>query len=206
MISRIILVPIASLTALLTALFFYMWIQKQDAGNEQVRRIASYIREGAIAYLKQQYKTSGLFFIIIFILLLILSLGPKIVNIYVPFMFLTGAFFSGLCGFFGMLTSTMSSSRTTNSASHSINAALRISFRGGSVMGLVVVGFALLLIAFWFLVLDWGVSESDLALKYQTITTILLSFGTGASAMALFARVGGGIFTKAADMGADHFH
>ena len=203
MISRIILVPIASLTALLTALFFYMWIQKQDAGNEQVRRIASYIREGAIAYLKQQYKTSGLFFIIIFILLLILSLGPKIVNIYVPFMFLTGAFFSGLCGFFGMLTSTMSSSRTTNSASHSINAALRISFRGGSVMGLVVVGFALLLIAFWFLVLDWGVSESDLALKYQTITTILLSFGTGASAMALFARVGGGIFTKAADMGAD---
>jgi len=203
MLWRLMVVPIASFTALFVALFFYLWIQKQDAGNAQVRRIARYIREGAIAYLKQQYKTSGLFFVIIFVILLVLSFGIKIMNIYVPFTFLTGAFFSGLCGYFGMLTSTMTSNRTTHSAGRSINEALRISFRGGSVMGLVVVGFALLLIALWFLVLDRSVDAESLGLKYQTITSILLSFGTGASAMALFARVGGGIFTKAADMGAD---
>ncbi|MBU1873367.1 sodium-translocating pyrophosphatase [bacterium] len=200
---RLMIVPIASVIALFTALFFYLWIQKQDPGNNQVRRIAGYIREGAMAYLRQQYKTAGLFFIIVFVILLVFSFGFKVLSGYVPFCFLTGAFFSGLSGFFGMLTSTMTSNRTTHSASKSLNQALKISFRGGSVMGLVVVGFALLCVVSWFSIMNRFIVEDNLALKYQTITTTLLSFGVGASAMALFARVGGGIFTKAADMGAD---
>ncbi len=203
MLLRLMIVPIASFIALFTALFFYLWIQKQEPGNNQVRRIAGYIREGAMAYLHQQYKTAGLFFIIVFVILLIFSYGFHVLSGYEPFCFLTGAFFSGLSGFFGMLTSTMTSNRTTHSASKSLNQALKISFRGGSVMGLVVVGFALLCVISWFLIMNRFIVEVDLALKYQTITTTLLSFGVGASAMALFARVGGGIFTKAADMGAD---
>ncbi|MDO9548527.1 MAG: sodium/proton-translocating pyrophosphatase, partial [Candidatus Marinimicrobia bacterium] len=203
MVLRLMIVPIASVIALFTALFFYLWIQKQDPGNDQVRRIAGYIREGAMAYLRQQYKTAGLFFIIFFVILLVFSFGFHVLSGYVPFCFLTGAFFSGLSGFFGMLTSTMTSNRTTHSAGKSLNQALKISFRGGSVMGLVVVGFALLCVISWFSIMNRFIVEDNLALKYQTITTTLLSFGVGASAMALFARVGGGIFTKAADMGAD---
>jgi len=203
MIFQLIIVPVAALVALFTALFLYIWIKKQDAGGAQVRRIAGYIREGAFAYLKQQYKTSGIFFFVTFVLLLIFSFGFRVLSVYAPFMFLTGAFFSGLSGFFGMLTSTMTSSRTTHSASHSLNRALKISFRGGSVMGLVVVGFALLCVVSWFVIMNRFFVAESLAMKYQTITTTLLSFGVGASAMALFARVGGGIFTKAADMGAD---
>jgi len=203
MLLRLMIVPIASVIALFTALFFYLWIQKQEAGNNQVRRIAGYIREGAMAYLRQQYKTAGLFFIIVFIILLVFSFGFNVLSGYEPFCFLTGAFFSGLSGFFGMLTSTITSSRTTHSASKSLNQALKISFRGGSVMGLVVVGFALMCVISWFFIMNRFIVEDNLALKYQTITTTLLSFGVGASAMALFARVGGGIFTKAADMGAD---
>jgi len=203
MILQLIIVPIAAVVALFTALFFYVWIEKQEPGTPQVRRIAGYIREGALAYLKQQYKTSGIFFIVVFVLLLIFSYGFHVLNPYVPFCFLTGAFFSGLSGFLGMLTSTMTSSRTTHAAGKSLNRALRISFRGGSVMGMVVVGFALLCVVFWFIIMDRFLVAESLALKYQIITTTLLSFGVGASAMALFARVGGGIFTKAADMGAD---
>ncbi|HDP67242.1 MAG TPA: sodium-translocating pyrophosphatase [Candidatus Marinimicrobia bacterium] len=203
MLLRLIIVPVASIVALFTALFFYLWIRRQDPGNQQVQRIAGYIREGAMAYLRQQYKTAGLFFIIVFLILVIFSFGFNILSRFVPFCFLTGAFFSGLSGFFGMLTSTMSSNRTTHAASKSLNQALRISFRGGSVMGLVVVGFALFCVIAWFLIMDRFIPEENLALKYQLITTTLLSFGVGASAMALFARVGGGIFTKAADMGAD---
>ena len=203
MIFQLIIVPVAAVVALFTALFFYIWIEKQDAGSAQVRRIAGYIREGALAYLKQQYKTSGIFFIATFVLLLIFSFGFHVLSGYAPFMFLTGAFFSGLSGFFGMLTSTMTSSRTTHAAGKSLNQALKISFRGGSVMGMVVVGFALLCVVFWFVIMDRFFVADNLAMKYQTITTTLLSFGVGASAMALFARVGGGIFTKAADMGAD---
>ncbi len=203
MLLKLMLVPFASVIALFTALYFYLWIQKQDPGNAQVRRIAGYIREGAMAYLRQQYKTAGLFFIIVFLILLVFSYGFHVLSGYEPFCFLTGAFFSGLSGFFGMLTSTMTSNRTTHSASKSLNQALKISFRGGSVMGLVVVGFALLCVISWFFIMNRFIAEDNLALKYQTITTTLLSFGVGASAMALFARVGGGIFTKAADMGAD---
>lgn len=198
MISRIILVPIASLTALLTALFLYMWIKRQDEGNPQVKRIASYIRNGAIAYLRQQYRTSGVFFAVAFVLLLIISFGLHALSVYVPFAFLTGAFFSGLSGFLGMLTATRSSNRTTAAAKDSLNNALRISFRGGSVMGMVVVGFGLLDIIIWFTGLHQFTS-----LNLSEITTTMLSFGFGASSQALFARVGGGIFTKAADMGAD---
>ena len=199
----LLVVPIASIAALLTAFALYKWISRQDPGQENIVRIAGYIREGAIAYLKQQYKTSGIFFGVAFLLLLYVSYGLKSLSGYVPFAFLTGAFFSGLSGFLGMLTSTHTSSRTTNAARFRLNDALRISFRGGSVMGLVVVGFGLLDIVTWFLILNKFIDVPNLDEKLHIITTTMLSFGFGASSQALFARVGGGIFTKAADMGAD---
>jgi len=199
----LLVVPIASIAALLTAFALYKWISRQDPGQENIVRIAGYIREGAIAYLKQQYKTSGIFFGVAFLLLLYVSYGLKSLSGYVPFAFLTGAFFSGLSGFLGMLTSTYTSSRTTNAARFRLNDALRISFRGGSVMGLVVVGFGLLDIVTWFLILNKFIDVPNLDEKLHIITTTMLSFGFGASSQALFARVGGGIFTKAADMGAD---
>ena len=198
MILQSIIVPLASLVALLTALFLYFWIMKQNKGTAQIQTISGYIREGAIAYLKQQYKTSGVFFAVAFVLLLIFSYGFHALSIYVPYAFLSGAFFSGLSGFLGMLTATRTSSRTTTAARDSLNEALRLSFRGGSIMGMVVVGFGLLDIILWFT----GLTRLT-SLNLHEITTTMLSFGFGASSQALFARVGGGIFTKAADMGAD---
>ncbi len=194
----IFLVPIASIIALFAALFFFLWILKQDIGNEDIRRISGYIRAGAMTYLRQQYKTVGIFFITVFILLLFVAYGLKALSVYVPFAFITGGLFSGLCGFLGMSAATLTANRTTNAARSSLNGALRISFRGGSIMGLIVVGFGLLDIIIWFAALN---AWADMTL--HEITTTMLSFGFGASSMALFARVGGGIFTKAADMGAD---
>ena len=198
MLLRLMIVPIASFIALLTALFLYLWIKKQNEGTAQIKTISGYIREGAIAYLKQQYKTSGIFFAVAFLLLLIFSYGFHALSVFVPYAFLSGAFFSGLSGFLGMLTATRTSSRTTTAARNSLNEALRLSFRGGSIMGMVVVGFGLLDIILWFTGL---IRLTNLNL--HEITTTMLSFGFGASSQALFARVGGGIFTKAADMGAD---
>ncbi|HDR03873.1 MAG TPA: sodium-translocating pyrophosphatase [Candidatus Marinimicrobia bacterium] len=199
----LIVVPIASLLALITAYGIARWINEQNRGTEQMITIAGYIREGAIAYLKQQYKTSGIFFLILFAILLFIAYGLHALSVYVPYAFLTGVFFSGLSGFIGMLTSTNTSSRTTHAARKSLNEALRLSFRGGSVMGLVVVGLGLLDIIIWFYFLNYVVDIPNLNEKLHLITTTMLSFGFGASSQALFARVGGGIFTKAADMGAD---
>lgn len=199
----LILVPAASLIALITAYALSRWVSTQNSGTEQMKTIASYIREGAIAYLKQQYKTSGIFFLIVFFLLLLMAYGLHALSVYVPFAFLTGVFFSGLSGFIGMLTSTKTSNRTTEAARSSLNKALRLSFRGGSVMGLVVVGLGLLDIIIWFWFLNSVVEITNISEKLHMITTTMLSFGFGASSQALFARVGGGIFTKAADMGAD---
>ncbi len=194
----IFLVPIASLLALFAALIFFLWILRQDVGNEDIRRISGYIRSGAMAYLRRQYKTVGIFFVTVFIILLFVAYGLKALSVYVPYAFITGGLFSGLCGFLGMSASTLTANRTTNAARSSLNGALRISFRGGSIMGLIVVGFGLLDIIIWFAALN---AWADMTL--HEITTTMLSFGFGASSMALFARVGGGIFTKAADMGAD---
>ncbi len=198
MILAILIVPIASLVALTTALRLFTFIKRQDRGTPQIIKISGYIREGAIAYLKQQYRTSGIFFAVAFVLLLIFSYGFHALSVYVPFAFVTGAFFSGLSGFLGMLAATQTASRTTTAARNSLNDALRLSFRGGSIMGMVVVGFGLLDIIVWFVGLNKFTS-----LNLHEITTTMLSFGFGASSQALFARVGGGIFTKAADMGAD---
>jgi len=195
---KIIFVPIASIVALFLALIFYRWIIKQEVGNEDIQRISGYIRKGAMAYLRQQYKTVGIFFLIVFAILLFVAYGLNALSVYVPFAFISGGLFSGLCGFLGMSASTLTASRTTNAARNSLNGALMISLRGGSIMGMVVVGFGLLDIIIWFAALN-----SWTSLTLHEITTTMLSFGFGASSMALFARVGGGIFTKAADMGAD---
>jgi K(+)-stimulated pyrophosphate-energized sodium pump len=194
----IVIVPLASLVALITALLLFTYIKRQDRGTPDIIRISGYIREGSIAYLKQQYRTSGIFFAVAFVFLLIFSFGFHALSVYVPFAFLTGAFFSGLCGFLGMLAAVETASRTTNAARNSLNNALRLSFRGGSIMGMVVVGFGLLDIFVWFVSLNKFTN-----MNLHEITTTMLSFGFGASSQALFARVGGGIFTKAADMGAD---
>ncbi len=199
----LLIVPLASLAALITAYGLSRWISTQETGTKQMVRIASYIREGAVAYLKQQYKTSGIFFLLLFVLLLFFAFGLNTLSVYVPFAFLTGVFFSGLSGFIGMLTSTKTSNRTTHAARKSLNQALRLSFRGGSVMGLVVVGLGLLDIVIWFYYLNSVIDIADINEKLHLITATMLSFGFGASSQALFARVGGGIFTKAADMGAD---
>ncbi|MDD5581709.1 MAG: sodium-translocating pyrophosphatase [Candidatus Marinimicrobia bacterium] len=203
MLYALIIVPLGSLAALFVAWFMYRWVSEQNPGNKRVQELAGYIRKGAVAYLKQQYKTTGIFFLGAFVILLIFSFGFGALSRFVPFAFLTGAFFSGLSGFLGMMTSTKASCRTTHAASNSLNDALKISFRGGSVLGLVVVGLGLLDIIVWFIVLQMAIHNPDPVEKLQIITTTMLSFGFGASAQALFARVGGGIFTKAADMGAD---
>ncbi len=195
------LVPASSVAALLFAWLFYRQMVAQPAGNELMQRIAEHVRKGAMAYLRQQYKVVGVFFVAIFLLFAVLAYGFKLQNPWVPFAFITGGFFSGLAGFFGMKTATRASSRVAQAASQSLDAGLKLAFRSGAVMGLVVVGLALLDISIWFVVLrqftDAGPSQLTI------ITTTMLTFGMGASLQALFARVGGGIFTKAADVGAD---
>jgi K(+)-stimulated pyrophosphate-energized sodium pump len=216
-----LLVPVASILALAFAWIFFKSMMKNSEGTDRMKEIAQYVREGAMAYLKRQYKVVTIVFVILFILLLIMAyFGVQ--NPFVPIAFLTGGFFSGLCGFLGMKTATFASARTAHGASQSLNKGLQIAFRSGAVMGLVVVGFALLDIAAWYWFLNTvifspehmanglhfagltfvheGIDEHQ---KLIEITTTMLTFGMGASTQALFARVGGGIYTKAADVGAD---
>ncbi len=198
--------PIGSLLALFFALYLAITILRKSEGTSAMIKIAQAVREGAMAYLKQQYKGVSLYFIVVFIILLILALNHMQV-IFVPFAFLTGGFFSALAGFIGMSIGVRASARTTNAAKTSLNSGLRVAFSSGMVMGLVVVGLGLLYLSIWYLLLNWYYSN-PLHLpagidKFEAITSSMLAFGIGASSLALFARVGGGIYTKAADVGAD---
>lgn len=197
------LAPFAGFSALGFAVYFYRQMLKEDDGNETMRSIASYVREGAMAYLKQQYKVVGIVFFILAVLLGILAYGFELQNHWVPFAFLTSGLCSGLAGFFGMKTATAASSRTAEAARHSLNKGLTVAFRSGAVMGLTVVGLALLDYSFWFFVLNHCETGASDAEHVLLVTTTMVTFGIGASLQALFARVGGGIFTKAADVGAD---
>lgn len=195
------LVPIASIVALGTAWFLFRQMMAQDEGTPRMREIAQYVRTGAMAYLKQQYKMVTIIFIILALVFAFMAYVLEVQNPWVPFAFLTGGFFSGLAGFFGMKTATYASARTANAARKGLDAGLKVAFRSGAVMGLVVVGLGLLDIAAWFLILNYFYADYVNALSI--ITTTMLTFGMGASTQALFARVGGGIYTKAADVGAD---
>jgi len=197
------LVPASAVLALSFAFFFFRQIMKEDEGTELMKKIAQHVRKGAMAYLKQQYKVVGLFFLILTGVFSILAYWFHLQNPWVPFAFLTGGFFSALAGFFGMKTATFASARTANAARNSLSHALRVAFRSGAVMGLVVVGLGLLDISAWFYVLNFVYPAAEDTHNLMIITTTMLTFGMGASAQALFARVGGGIFTKAADVGAD---
>ena len=222
------LAPIAALISLLTARFFYIAVSKESEGTPMMKEIAGHVKDGAMAYLRRQYKITSIVFAIIFVLLLIMVfLGVQ--NLFVPFIFLSGGIWSGVCGYLGMKTATNASARTANACQESLNKGLKVSFRAGAIMGLIVVGFGLLDLSIWFTLLNFffdnnilNISSSiaqkmgqptfDSSLvssaafqkfKYVELTTSLLPYGMGASVMALFARVGGGIFTKAADVGAD---
>lgn len=197
------LIPVAAVLALVFAWFFHVQMKKAEEGTPQMIKIAGAVRKGAMSYLRQQYKIVAIVFICLCILFSIMA-AFGVQNAWVPFAFLTGGFFSGLAGYLGMNTATYASSRTANAARHSLNAGLRIAFRSGAVMGLVVVGLGLIDISFWFLILNAFAPESlSPAARLCFITTTMLTFGMGASTQALFARVGGGIYTKAADVGAD---
>jgi K(+)-stimulated pyrophosphate-energized sodium pump len=197
------LAPLGSALALVFAFYFYRQMKKAPEGNERMARIALYVREGAMAYLKQQFKVVGLVFVFLALILAVLAFVFKVQNPWVPVAFLSGGFFSGLAGFFGMKTATYAASRATQASRKSLDAGLRIAFRSGAVMGLVVVGLALLDISLWFLILKAFYPIADGGHNLIIITTTMITFGMGASTQALFARVGGGIFTKAADVGAD---
>jgi len=207
------LVPVSSIMALSFAWFFFKQMMKESEGTDTMKKIAKHVREGAMAYLKQQYTVVAKVFLVVTILFAIMAYVLKIQNPWVPFAFLTGGFFSGLAGFFGMRTATYASARAANAAMRSLNDGLRVAFRSGAVMGLVVVGLGLLDISIWFYALQYiigaldsttnSIIASDPSMKLIIITTTTLTFGMGASTQALFARVGGGIFTKAADVGAD---
>ena len=196
-------VPAASVLALAFAYIFFRQMMKEEEGTPTMKQIAQYVREGAMAYLRQQYKVVVVVFIILALFFALLAYVFHVQNPWVPFAFLTGGFFSGLAGFIGMKTATFASGRTANAARRSLNSGLKVAFRSGAVMGLTVVGLGLLDIAIWFLILNAFVSEASMAQKLVVITTTMLTFGMGASTQALFARVGGGIYTKAADVGAD---
>ena len=195
------LVPIASVCALGMAWFFFKQMMREEEGTPRMAEIAEYVRRGAMAYLKQQYRVVFYVFIVLAIIFAFMAYVLKVQNPWVPFAFLTGGFFSGLAGFFGMKTATYASARTANAARTSMDRGLRVAFRSGAVMGLVVVGLGLLDIALWFLILSYFYQGDSKMLII--ITTTMLTFGMGASTQALFARVGGGIYTKAADVGAD---
>jgi K(+)-stimulated pyrophosphate-energized sodium pump len=195
--------PVSSVLALGVASYFYSRMKAAPEGTAKMAEIASHVRAGAMAYLRQQYKVVGIFFLVLTLIFAWLAYGMNLQNHWVPFAFLTGGFFSGLAGFFGMKTATYAAARVAHAASQSLDAGLRLAFRSGAVMGLVVVGLALLDISVWFLVLTRFVDDPNPAHKLSIITTTMLTFGMGASLQALFARVGGGIFTKAADVGAD---
>ncbi len=195
------LIPIASVVALGMAWFFFRSMMKEDEGTERMKEIAAHVRKGAMAYLKQQYKVVTIVFVVLAIVFAFMAYVLKVQNPWVPFAFLTGGLFSGLAGFFGMKTATYASARTAHGARTGLDKGLKIAFRSGAVMGLVVVGLGLLDIAIWFIVLNAVYAGESTA--FITITTTMLTFGMGASTQALFARVGGGIYTKAADVGAD---
>ena len=192
------LVPVASVVALGMAWYFFRSMMRADEGTPRMREIAGHVRRGAMAYLRQQYKVVLIVFVVLALVFAFMAYVLHMQNTWVPFAFLTGGFFSGLAGFFGMKTATYASSRTANAARKSLDGGLRIAFRSGAVMGLTVVGLGLLDIALWFLILN-RFDHGGLV----SITTTMLTFGMGASTQALFARVGGGIYTKAADVGAD---
>jgi len=195
------IVPLASFLALGFAYYFYKSMKKEDEGTETMQQIAKHVRDGAMAYLKQQYKVVTIVFVVLAILFSVMAyFGLQ--NEWVPFAFLTGGFFSGLAGFFGMKTATYASARTANAARKSLDNGLKVAFRSGAVMGLTVVGLALLDIAIWYVILS-NFIDAEGGQKLVIITTTMLTFGMGASTQALFARVGGGIYTKAADVGAD---
>ena len=195
-------IPVSSILALVFAYVFYRRMKKADEGTPTMREIASHVRKGAMAYIKQQYKVVTIVFLILALFFAILAYGFGVQNPWVPFAFLTGGFFSGLAGFIGMRTATFASSRTANACRTSLNSGLRVAFRSGAVMGLTVVGLGLLDISLWYLILNAFI-ETTPEQKLVVITTTMLTFGMGASTQALFARVGGGIYTKAADVGAD---
>lgn len=196
------LVPMAAVLALLFAYIFYRQMRQASEGTPTMQQIAEHVRKGAMAYLKQQYKVVAIVFVILALFFAVLAYGFHVQNPWVPFAFLTGGFFSGLAGFIGMKTATSASARTANAARNSLNEGLKIAFRSGAVMGLTVVGLGLLDISVWYVILNAFVDATG-AQKLVVITTTMLTFGMGASTQALFARVGGGIYTKAADVGAD---
>ena len=197
------IMPAASLVALFFAWYFFRQMMKESEGNVTMKEIAQYVRDGAMAYLRQQYKVVTIVFVVLAVFFAILAYGFHIQNPWVPFAFLTGGFFSGLAGFIGMKTATYASARTANAVTRSLNSGLKLAFRSGAVMGLTVVGLGLLDISIWYVVLKAFVSDPNPSQVLVTITTTMLTFGMGASTQALFARVGGGIYTKAADVGAD---
>lgn len=197
-----VMVPLAAILALAFAYVFYSQMRKESEGTPTMQEIAEHVRKGAMAYLKQQYKVVAIVFVILALFFAVLAYGFHVQNPWVPFAFLTGGFFSGLAGFIGMKTATAASARTANAARNSLNSGLKIAFRSGAVMGLTVVGLGLLDISVWYLVLNAFVDATG-PQKLVVITTTMLTFGMGASTQALFARVGGGIYTKAADVGAD---
>ncbi len=197
-----VMVPLAAILALAFAYVFYSQMRKESEGTPTMQEIAEHVRKGAMAYLKQQYKVVAIVFVILALFFAVLAYGFHVQNSWVPFAFLTGGFFSGLAGFIGMKTATAASARTANAARNSLNSGLKIAFRSGAVMGLTVVGLGLLDISVWYLILNAFVDATG-PQKLVVITTTMLTFGMGASTQALFARVGGGIYTKAADVGAD---
>ena len=197
-----VMVPLAAVLALAFAYVFYSQMRKESEGTPTMQEIAEHVRKGAMAYLKQQYKVVAIVFVILALFFAVLAYGFHVQNSWVPFAFLTGGFFSGLAGFIGMKTATAASARTANAARNSLNSGLKIAFRSGAVMGLTVVGLGLLDISVWYLILNAFVDATG-PQKLVVITTTMLTFGMGASTQALFARVGGGIYTKAADVGAD---
>jgi len=201
----LLLAPVGSILALCFAAYLVVFILKKEEGTDKMKEIAQAVRIGARAYLKRQYAVVSLFFVMVFCLLLYLAFKKYLV-IFVPFAFLTGGFFSGLSGFIGMTIATQASDRTTAAAMKSLNSGLRVAFSSGAVMGLVVVGLGLLDLSIWYYFLNWYYSAHPIPIgtdKITAITSTMLCFGMGASSQALFARVGGGIFTKAADVGAD---
>ncbi|MCA9082264.1 MAG: sodium/proton-translocating pyrophosphatase, partial [Planctomycetaceae bacterium] len=189
---------LGSLVALGFAWQFYNWMKAQDPGDEQMVKIAGYVQDGADAYLWRQYRVVGVFFAITMVLLMVVAFVFNAQSPWVPFAFISGGFFSALAGWCGMKTATLASSRTAQACKKSLNDGLQVAFRSGAVMGLTVVGLGLFDICLWFAVLHWGVK-----MELVEITVTMLCFGMGASSQALFARVGGDIFTKAADVGAD---
>ena len=197
------LVPFASLVALFFAWYFFRGMMRRSEGTERMQQIAAHVRSGAMAYLRQQYKVVIIVFLFLALFFAFLAYGLGVQNKWVPFAFLTGGLFSGLAGYIGMRTATVASARTAQAASESLDSGLRVAFRSGAVMGLVVVGLGLLDISIWYLILDHFVESTTASQKLTIITTTMLTFGMGASTQALFARVGGGIYTKAADVGAD---